>query len=127
MKFISSLLVILALTILPTGCANKVPPNLSPAGRAAFIQHSVQKDLDVLRDIAIDAEAQKVISTDDARKIIKYHESAITIVHDSTAGWQTLIATGLDQLYANLGATSRATIAPYIQLVKAALNSLGGN
>lgn len=119
-----ALVAVFALSV--AGCANHAPPTLTPAGQAAFNQHAVQRNLDVLRDIAIDANTSGVISTADTRLVVQFHKSAITIVHESTSGWQTLVGTSLDQTLANLSPATRATLNPYVQLIKTAIANLGG-
>ncbi len=99
------------------GCAT-APPNLTPQASVAFKKHEIQKDLDLIRDTAIDANAQTpmLISTDDTRQIVQWYLSAITIIHDTT-NWQTAIQTSLAELQTHLAPPTVAQLKPYIALV----------
>jgi hypothetical protein len=111
--------------LLVTSCA-KHPPALTPVGVAAFQRTEVQKNLDLLRDIAQAANAQTppLISTATTRKVTTYHLSAIRIIHDSAAGWQAAVTTGLDEVLKDVPATERAVLAPYVTLIKAVLTEV---
>ncbi len=115
-------LLLVGLLALPssTGCA-KTPPNLTPAGKAAFQKTQVLKSLDLLRDIAIDAEAAGVLKTDATRQVVEYHRSAIQIMHASDTGWRAAVVQGLDELQGKLPAEAMQKIAPYIALLRAVL------
>jgi len=101
------------------GCAS-APPNLTPEGRSAFHKTRVIKGLDLLRDFAIDAEAQtpKVLPTATTRKVVQYHQSTLKIIASTDSGWQAAVTTGLDQLLANLSDTDRAKLGIYADLIK---------
>jgi hypothetical protein len=120
----SPILALLALLALD-GCA-KAPPNLTPAGTQAFHKTRVIKGLDLLRDFAIDGEAQtpKVFSTADTRKVVQYHQSALKIIGSTDTGWQTAVASSLDEVVANLEPGSRQKVAPYVALVKTLITAV---
>jgi hypothetical protein len=101
------------------GCA-KAPPTLSPAGAAAFQATRVVKALDVLRDFAIEAEAQnpKVLSTANTRKVVTFHESAVKTIGAVPGGWKPTVTAGLDQLQHDLSAADWQRVAPYVNLIK---------
>lgn len=105
-----------------SGCA-KTPPNLTPAANAAFSQHQVQNALDQLRDIAQAANATTppLLSTPTVRKITAWHAQAITLVHMAGAGWQTLVAAGLDTALADLPPSESRVVTPYVPLIKTLL------
>lgn len=109
--------VVLALAI---GCA-PAPPNLTPAGVAAFKGTQAIKALDLLRDAAIDANAltPPLISTDSTRRVVLYHKSAITIIHKTPAGWRPTVGAGLAELRASLKGTEGEQLAPYIRFAQA--------
>lgn len=100
-------------------CAH-TPPNLSPAGTAAFHGTQVIKSLDVLRDVAIEMNAQvpSIVTTDTTRKVVAYHKSAITVIHGTPDGWRPTVEHGLTALVASLPADDRAKLAPYVQLAQ---------
>lgn len=106
-------------------CA-KAPPTLSPVGVTAFNATRVVKALDVLRDFAIDAEAQnpKIISTDNTRKIVNFHEAAVKTIHASPGGWKPTVAAALDQLQHDILPAEWQRLAPYISLVKTLMEAV---
>lgn len=112
-------LVLLVVLSLCLGCAS-APPNLSPAGTAAFHGTRVIKALDLLRDTAVDANnlVPPLVSTDTTRKVVTYHKSAITIIHSTPTGWKATVLTGLDALAAQLPATEKAQLGSYLTLAK---------
>ena len=107
------------------GCA-KAPPNLSPAGTAAFQKTRVIKGLDLLRDFAIDAEAQspKVLSTDSTRKIVTYHQSALRVIQASDSGWVGATVSSLTEVTNALPPGDRQKVAPYVALVQTVLTEV---
>jgi hypothetical protein len=104
------------------GCA-KAPLSLSPAGVTAFQNSQIQKSLDTIRDIAIDANATTppVLDTATTRKVVTWHQSAITVLHARGAGWVVTLAAGLDELLKNIPAEERQTLLPYVTLAKTVL------
>jgi hypothetical protein len=105
--------------LIATSCA-KAPPSLSPVGVQAFNNTRVIKALDLVRDTAIDANAQvpPLVSTVTTRKIVTYHRSAIIIIHGTPNGWKATVLTGLDETVKNLPPAEAALVAPYVTLVK---------
>jgi hypothetical protein len=105
------------------GCAHP-PPNLNPAATAAWHQHELQKDLDIVRDVAQDASAQGVVSVAAARKVTQWHRSAIVLVHEAPNGWRTTLLTSLDQLQADLPAADYAKVARYVALARVVIQEV---
>lgn len=107
-----------------SGCA-KAPPNLSPAGVAAFNNTRITKGLDLLRDTAIDANAQTppLISEATAGKVVRYHKLAITALHDGVGSPSTL-KQGLDNLVKDLPPRESALLSPYVTLLKAVIDEV---
>lgn len=103
-----------------SACAANVPPNLSPAGVAAFQGTRVVKALDVLRDAAVDANAQipPLLSTATTRKVVTYHESAIKTIQAAPSGWAPTVQAGLTEVLKDLPATERQQLAPYVTLAQ---------
>jgi len=101
-------------------CAS-APPQLSPSGVAAFQARRVVKALDILRDFAIDAEAQtpKVLSTTTTRKVVTYHRSAVSTIGQVPSGWAPTVSQGLLEVQRDLPAAERARLGPYFSLVSA--------
>lgn len=110
-------LLITLLCVLPA-CAVP-PPNLSPAAVTAFQNTRVIKGLDILRDTAVDANAQvpPQLSTATTRKVVQYHESALKIIHAAGSGWQAAVLVGLDELVKDAPPAERSLLAPYVALV----------
>lgn len=115
-----TVLVVMLTAVALFGCSH-APPTLSPAGVAAFQATRVVKALDVLRDFAIDAEAQnpKVLSTANTRLVVTFHESAIKTIAAVPGGWKPTVTAGLDQLQHDLSGADWKRVAPYVNLVKA--------
>lgn len=114
---------ILAVVFFLAACASqcaKTPPTLSPKGAAAFHATRVVKALDVVRDTAIDANAQQppLISEDTARKVVTWHRAAVLTIGASPQGWAPTVTTGLDQLLASLPPSDRAQLGPYLSAAK---------
>lgn len=115
-RALSLIVIVLALAV---ACA-KAPPNLSPAGTAAFHATRVVKALDVFRDAAISANDQSppLISTATTRQIVLYHKSAVTMIGAAPSGWVLVVQTGLTELDKNLPTHERQQLAPYVALVR---------
>lgn len=124
-QLIVSLVLILGLV----GCASNPTPapsptrDLSASGMAAYNAAKVVQALDLIRDIAIDAEKQtpKVISTDATRKVVLYHQSALKTINAVPGGWKPVVMTGLTELEGQLAAGDKEKLAPYISLLKSLL------
>lgn len=114
--------VIFALTLVAPACRH-APPTASPQAQIAFTGTRVIKGLDLLRDFAIDANAQTPpqLSTATTRKVVTYHRSAITLVHDIPSGWKQTLTDGLDEVVKDLPPGESQKLAPYVGLVKAVL------
>jgi hypothetical protein len=111
---------VLLVLVAAIGCAH-APPTLSPVGRTAFYNTRVIKGLDILRDFAVDANAQvpPLMSTDTTRKVVLYHRSALNVIHSTGNGWQPVVLTGLEEVARNLPTKEAQLIAPYVGLIKA--------
>lgn len=114
--------ILLALTL---GCTN-APPNLTPAGVAAFHGTQAIKALDMLRDVAIDSNAliPPLLSTDSTRRVVLYHKSAITIIHSTPTGWRPTVRAGLLELQTQLPEPERTQLAPYILLAQTLMQEI---
>lgn len=102
------------------------PPNLSPRGKAAWYGMRVIKNLDLLRDTAISANAQTppLLSEATTRKIVIAHRSAITVVHAAPNGWEDAVKVSLNEVLKDLPPNERAVVAPYVQLVLTVLQEV---
>jgi hypothetical protein len=115
------------LTLSIPACAslsvNKPPLGLSPAAKEAWYATRVIEALDILRDTAIDANAQTppLVSTVTTRQIVTYHKSSITFIHSIPGGWKASVVAGITELENNLPLKEYEILKPYTQLVKAAL------
>jgi hypothetical protein len=123
---------LLAFTFLFVSCGGNTPPqsdptrNLSAPGKAAYQATKVVKALDVLRDIAVDAERQtpKLLSTDNTRKVVRYHESAVKAIGAVPGGWKPLVQSGLDELSKQIPPGEWAQLEPFAKLVFAVLQEV---
>ena len=113
---------ILVLCLASLGCAS-APPNLSPAAHVAFVNTRVIKGLDLLRDTAVDGNAQQppVISTTTTRTIVRYHEATLKIIHAAGTGWKPAVLAGLEELLINVPASEQVILKPYVALTKTIL------
>lgn len=110
-----------------TGCGGNPPPatdptvNLSASGRAAYHATRAVKALDLLRDIAITAEAQtpKLMSTASTRKVVLYHQSVVKTIAAVPEGWLAVAEQGLTELQKQIPAEEWTQIDPYVRLVLA--------
>ncbi len=117
---LKAVLLLVALSIVAPACRH-APPAASPQAALAFQGTRVIKALDLIRDFAIDGNAQNpsLVSTVTTRKIVTYHRSAITLVHDIPNGWKATLSTGLDEAVKD--APEGQKLAPYVGLIKAVL------
>lgn len=93
------------------------PPSLTPQAQAAWTATQAIQTMDLLRDIAIAANDQKLISEDSTRAIVKWHLEAINVVHAIPLGWQATVKASLTDLTGHLSAQERARLGPYLKLV----------
>jgi hypothetical protein len=114
--------VLCALLVLAPGCA-KPPIYLSAQAQAAWRGTRIIHALDVIRDIAIDANASDppLLNEATTRQVVLVHKSLITIVHEQPAGWQGMVLAGLDGLESLLPAGDMSRLLPYIHIARAAL------
>jgi len=118
-KTFSSLFII-SLLILSTSCAGNSQPQLSPAGQAAATVTQVIHAIDVVRDTAIAANAQNppLISTNNTRKIVDFHESAVKLMVALPTGWKSAVLTSLDELQKNVTVAEWNQISVYVVALK---------
>ena len=112
---------ILCLTL--SGCVGNPPPNLTPAAQTAYYQTQIVKDLDLLRDAVVDANAlvPSLVSTQTTTLVVKYHELAITLVNNAPLGWKVDLSIGLTGLLKTLPANEQRVVSPYVTLIQVAL------
>ena len=117
--------IIVLLTIAPA-CSTNVPPNLSPTGVAAFQTTRFVKAADILRDFAIDGNAQTppLFDTATTRQIVVWHEAALKAAQGALTGWKTGVIAGLAAIVNALPAALSAKLSPYAALVNATLQDL---
>lgn len=121
-----ALLVALSMSCaLPAQWNGRSTAQLTTPGIMALHSLEVVKVLDVARDFAIDAEAGKILSTDDARRVVMAHRSALLIIHEAPGGWKNTVLKALDELQKNLSPSARQLVGPYLDsavlLIKAVL------
>ena len=115
----------LVLAVLAFGCAS-APPNLTPQAHTAFHNTQVIKALDLIRDIAIDANAQQpeLLSTDTTRMIVQYHKASLVIIKATDTGWKTAIIAATEEVLKNLPPNEKALLTPYVTLALVTLKGL---
>jgi hypothetical protein len=111
---------VLVLVLLTAPSCAKAPPQLSPAGTAAFQATQVVRALSVLQDFAIGAEAQtpKLLSTDNTRKVVTYVGAAVKTIANVPGGWKPTVLAGLEQLRHDILPADWGRLLPYITLVQ---------
>lgn len=117
------LALVLAVTLLAAACAS-APPNLSPTGVADFTATRVIKGLDGLMDVAIAAEAQKLLTVATTRRVVEYHQVAVKVIVARPAGWSAQVLTGLDGTVATFSPGEQQMLSAYVALVKALLKEV---
>lgn len=118
--------VMLALCLsLAIGCV-KTPPNLTPQATIAFKGTQAVKALDLLRDMAIAANAQTppLLPEDVTRKVVLYHQSTVKVIQAAPGGWKQTAQAGLDELVNNLSPPQRELLSPYVSLIKSILTEV---
>lgn len=120
------ILAIVAFSVLLLGCANKVPPGLTPQASLAFQATQAIKALDILRDTAIEAHAQTppLVSEAATRQVVLYHQRIVKVVHAAPSGWAPAAVAGLEGLSASLTGTDKAFLVPYMTLVSEVLKEV---
>jgi len=124
-KRIVTVVFVLAL-FMCAGCGSNPNPqtdptrNLSAQGKAAYQTTKVVKALDVLRDVAAEAEKQnpKLISASSALKVVAYHKQVVSTMDAVPNGWKAVALTGLDQLQKDLTPQEWTQIEPFVNLLK---------
>lgn len=112
---------LLALSLVVSACGPKAPPTLTPAASKAWYGSQVLKDLDVVRDVSVDAFKQGLLSRASLVKVVKFHETAITLVHNAPLAWKVQVTNDLDGVVKTLTPDEQALLGPYVDLVKAAI------
>lgn len=131
-KMFASLLLVVALTAPSTGCASvqAAPPTLSPAAQQAFKYLQVQKVLDLVRDVAVDANAQKkidgapLVSDATTRELVRLHETAIKMMNASTTGWAAVVYQQLTDIAAKAPPAEKSILGTYFGLALSTLKGL---
>lgn len=120
---VSVLLVLVAVLGVSLRCAPP-PPNLTPQASVAFQNTEVLKTLDLIRDLAVDGAHTGVISRKDALLITDWHTAAIHVLDARNSNYAVQIATGLDQVLAQLSPPVHQRFAPYLTLLRTVLGLL---
>jgi hypothetical protein len=111
---------LVALALVVADCA-KAPPSLSPVGVRAFHASRVVEVLDLVRDVAIAAEAvtPKLLSTDKTRLIVEWHRTTVASAGALVSGWQAGALAGLESWVGQLNDAELAVVRPYVILARA--------
>jgi hypothetical protein len=115
------LTLVLGLVTLPS--CTPPPPTLTPEAHWAFNETRTIKGLDVLRDtlVAANKETPPLVSQTFMLATVKYHRSALVLVHAHALGWQGEVAAGADELIKDLPPNEAQLARPYIALLKTIL------
>lgn len=105
---------------------NTAPTGASPVAVQAFNKTKVIHGLDLLRDIAIEANAQTppLLSAAITQRVVLFHASAITVMNASADGWQATVSAGLSELGENLPANEKAILKPYLDFAASFVKGL---
>ena len=117
---------LIACLLLSTSACVPPPPQLSPAATRAFTNTRVVRILDLVRDTAIDANAQvpPLLATDSTRQIVQWHASALRIIQAANSGWVATVVTSLEELGKDLPAKDAALLKPYFAMAQAILKEV---
>jgi hypothetical protein len=120
MKKYATLLLLLTLAACGSNPAPQTDPtrNLSATGHAAYDSMRIMKALDAVRDVANEAEKNKLISAANALKVIDYHKQVVKLMDVAPSGWRATAVTGLDQLQKDLTPAEWSQVAPFAAALK---------
>ena len=106
--------------------ASHVPPNLSPESLAKWQATRAVKALDVVRDVAIAGNAIQppIISTDDTRIVVEFHQSAVTVIAQTPQGWRPAVKASLSEALKHVSPDTAATLKPYVGLVSVIIDEV---
>lgn len=109
-----------------SSCAGNPPPGLTPNEKISYQSLRVVKGLDLLRDMAITAEAQipPLITTDAARRIVLFHKEAISAIGAIPDGWKPIVISALTSLESELSDQDKQKFTPYFILVKTLISEV---
>jgi len=120
--------ILFALCMLAFVSCASAPPSLSPAATTAFKKTQVIKAIDLLRDVAIDANAQTppLVSTATTRKIVEAHRTALLTIRASDSGWAAAVGATLDTLSHDPSFLPEevSRFAPYFSLIAAVITQV---
>lgn len=125
MTRVCSIIIIVYIAFSSTACApHTTAPVLTPVAQKVFNASEVQHVLDLVRDIAQDANANdNTIVTDSvALAITNWHEAAVTALYACTTGTCAQGSlTALTLIAQTLTPAQHAALDPYVTLASAAL------
>jgi hypothetical protein len=104
------------------------PPTLGPVANADYKKTQVIKVLDLIRDAAVDANAQTppLISTATTRKVVLAHQTALKTIQASDAGWPAAVGAAFGQLGhdPSILPAEAQKLAPYFTLIATVLQQV---
>ena len=117
---------VILVLLLFSACAKTPPTVTTPQGITAFQNLQIYKTLDLIRDIAIDANDTEppILRTDVTRKVVSWHKSALTLIHARAEGWRAVILNGLDGILRTMSDDERSVFSPYVALLKTIVESV---
>lgn len=108
------------------GCAlsASAPAELSTEAARAFRNTQIIRGLDLLRDTAVDAHAQSLLSEGTTRKVVMFHESTLKIIDATNEGWMEAMKQSLSELAAAIPERERPLLGPYLGLTRTLLKEV---
>ena|SRR6266404_563030 len=122
MKFLTPL--ILMITLFVSGCASV--PTRSQEANAAFNATKVIQVLDLLRDVAIldNSQPNPVLRTSVVKGIVRFHKTALTVIHAVPSGWKSAVTQGLNVVMLDLTPAEKHHLDPYLTVIQSVLETL---
>lgn len=119
-------LFLLVLCLSLSACASHVPPNLNPEATRAWYGTQIIKALDHVRDAVDDAHhtTPPLVDAGTDLKVVQWHQTAVTIVHEAKVGWRNALDASLTGLQANLPPDIWTLIDPYVRLAQSILREV---
>jgi hypothetical protein len=108
----------------PASVAGQSTANLTAPGIQALHGKEVVKYLDIIRDLAIDAEAAGKIPTATTANIIRWHKAAINTINQTPNGWKATVLTGMDAVQAALTPAEHGILDPYFLTAKTIIQAV---
>ena len=121
-RLVAPILFVLALA----SACTKTPPNLSPAGQAAFKADQIVLRVNELERAAIQANATGGLDLKTTGLVVKFCVDADKTLKAVPAGWQATVAAGWTALKRDIPTPTNPVVAAAFSAVDIAIATLGG-